>query len=174
MIKLTELIGRELKLRQPRALQNKYEILDGEAVAAVLSFRSAFGTLATAESAEGAWTFKRVGFFRPRVTVRASDQGPDMAVFKNNTWANGGTLELPDGRRYLADTNFWETRFEFRTDAGEALIRYRNVGGLLHLSSVIEIQRFVAETPWMVLLGSYLIVMMRQDSAAVAAVVATG
>jgi len=175
MTKLAELVGRELKWIQPHALKMEYELHSGDMVVAALRFRSSFGSFATATSADGSWTFKRVGFWQTRVTIRASGTETDLAVFRNNTWSGGGTLELPDGRKYPANTNFWATRYEFTTETGEALISYRKIGGMLHMSSVAEIHplaKDIPETPWMTLLGWYLTVMMHMDSAAVAAAAA--
>jgi hypothetical protein len=175
MMKMTELIGRELKWVQPNALKMEYELHAGDRTAATLRFRSSLGSFATAKSADGTWTFKRIGFWRTRVTVRAEGAESDLGVFKNNTWHGGGTLELPDGRTFPANTNFWATSYEFTSEKGEALIVYRKIGGLLHLSSAVEITaqaKSLAELPWMVMLGWYLSVMMHMDSAAVAAATA--
>ncbi len=172
MTKLVELIGHELKWIQPHALKMEYELHTGDGAVATLRFRSSFGSLAMATSADGSWTFKRVGFWQTKVTIRASETETDLAVFKNNTWSGGGTLELPDGRKYSANTNFWATQYEFKTEMGEALISYRKIGGMLHMSSVTEIHplaRDVPEMPWMILLGWYLTVMMHMDSAAATA-----
>ena len=99
-----------------------------------------------------------------------------MAVFKNNTWTGGGTLELPDGRRYQADTNFWMTAFTLTSESGEALVRYRRIGGLLTLSAAVEITpagASVPELPWLVMLGWYLVVQLHNDSAAAGSTAAT-
>jgi hypothetical protein len=175
MMKMTELIGRELQWTQPHALKMEFELRAGDMIAASLRFRSSFGSLATAESGDGSWTFKRVGFWHTRATVRASGAETDLAVFKNNTWSEGGTLELPDGCKYPANTNFWATQYEFRTERGEPLISYKKIGGILHLSSRVEIHplsKEVAQLPWMVSLGWYLTVMMCVDSTAAAAAAA--
>ena len=169
MIKMTELTGQELKWTQPHALKMEYELRAGDMIAATLRFRSSFGSFATAESADGSWTFKRVGFWNTKATVRASGAETDLAVFKNNTWSGGGTLELPDGRKYPANTNFWATQYEFKTESGEPLVTYKKIGGVLHMSSRVEIHassKEVAEMPWLVSLGWYLMVMLYMDSAA--------
>jgi len=172
MMKLAELVGRELKWVQPHTLKREYELRAGDVTAATLIFRNAFGSFATAASADGVWTFKRVGFLQTKVTIRAAGSENDLAVFKNSTWKGGGTLELPDGRSYPANTNFWATRYDFKTGIGDSLIRYRKVGGFLHMSSAVEIDplaRSMPEMQWMVMLGWYLTLMMYSDSAAVAA-----
>lgn len=160
-----------LKWDQPSVLKMWYELRTPEGEpAATLHFRSSFGSFATAESGDGCWTFKRTGFFRTKVTIRACDSDVDIAIFKNNTWSGGGTLELADGRTFQAATNFWQTKFAFQTEAGEKLIEFQK-GGLLHLSARVEIQPGVcsnAELPLMVTLGFYLIVMMNMDAVAAA------
>ena len=100
-------------------MKMKYELCAGEMIAATLRFRGSFGSFATAASADGSWTFKRVGFWQTKVTVRANGAETDLAVFKNNTWSGGGTLELPAGRKYLANISFWATQYEFKTEAGQ-------------------------------------------------------
>jgi hypothetical protein len=69
------------------------------------------------------------------------------------------------------------TTFGFTTETGEALVRFRKIGGMLSLSSTVEILpagAAFAAAPWLVMLGWYLTVQMHNDAAAVsAAVVAT-
>jgi hypothetical protein len=169
---LIELAGRELHWSQPNGFKAEYELRDGETLAATLRFRSSFGSLATAESADGCWTFKRIGFWHPVATVRACNEEAVLATFKNNTWANGGTLEFPDGRRWLATTNFWATKYVVKSEAGLDLVSYERIGGLKGLSSTMTIDSLaaqIAEMPWVPLFGWYLAVLMYMDSVAVPA-----
>ncbi len=166
MEKISDLVGRELIWSQPRALEMQYELGDRELVVATLRFRGISGSFATAESADGTWTFKRVGFLQTRVTIRESGCEADLAVFHNNTWDHGGTLEMSDGRKYLASINFWATQYSFKTEADDEIIRYRKIDGVLHMSAKVDIlpnARGIAETPWIVLLGWYLVVMMNRE-----------
>ena len=169
MQKITELVGQELQWTQPHALKMDYELRARDVIAATLRFRSSFGSFATAASADGTWTFKRVGFWHTRATVRAAGGEADLAVFKNNTWSGVGTLELPDGRKYPANTNFWSTQYEFKRETGEPLISYKRIRGALHMSSLVEIHglsKEIVEMPWLVPLGWYLTIMLHMDTAA--------
>lgn len=173
MKKLADLLDRELKWTQPSAFRMYYELQAGDELAATVRFRSAFGSLATSESGDGCWTFKRVGFFQTRVTIRVCGEETDIAVFRNNTWTGGGALELLYGRKVLVTTNLWQSNLEFKTESEETLLRFQSAG-LIHLSAQVEIQREaigLAELPWMVMLGWYLIVMMNMDTAASAVVI---
>lgn len=170
MRRIADLSGQLLTWEQPSALKMHYELRAGSEVVATLRFRSSFGSYATAESDDGCWTFKRVGFWRTKVTVRPCDSNDDIASFKNNTWSGGGTLELADGRTFLATTNFWQTKFGFETESADKLIQFQT-SGLIHLSATVEIELGainLPELPLMVMLGCYLIVMMNADAAVAA------
>ena len=172
MMTLEELVGRDARWLQPAAMKMEFELRVDDTVASTLRFRSSFGSFATAESAEGCWTFKRQGFWQTRAVVRAAGEETDLAVFRNNTWTHGGTLELPAGRRFSANSNFWRTQFGFTSEAGAPLVTYRNIGGILHSSARVEVHTGIRDAgglPWIVALGWYLTVMMRSDAASAAA-----
>ena len=168
MKRVAELIDRPLKWVQPSAFKMEFELRAGDELAATLRFRSSFGSFAKGESADGCWTFKRVGFWQTRATVRTCDTDTELATFSNNTWTGGGTLELPDGRTFRATTNLWQSKLEFKDGSDAALIQFAS-RGMAHLSATVEIQPTalrMPELPWMVMLGWYLIVMMSRDAAA--------
>jgi hypothetical protein len=164
-------VGRDLQWTQPHAFTAAYELRSGDDLIGMLTFRSSFGSLATGASADGRWTFKRVGFFSTRVTARADGSDSDLVVFRNNTWTGGGTVELPDGRHWLATTNFWQTRYEITTSAETPLLTFHQTSGLLHTSSAVNIHEAAAdlpELPWLVMLGWHLRILMQHHAAAAA------
>ena len=173
MQSLVGLTGTALRWEQPSASKMEYELrANGAATVTTLRFRSMFGSLATAESADGCWTFKRVGFWQPRVTVRVCGSETDIATFTNNTWSGGGTLVLPDSRKLLASTNMWATQYEFKTETDASLIHYK-MHGMIRLSSDVTLQPAAAdlpELPWLVPFGWYLTILMYMDSASASAV----
>ncbi len=101
MKKITDYLKKELKWVEPYLLKKEYELRSGEETIANLKFRSSFGTLATGESEDGCWTFKRTGFFKTKITIRESDTDKELGIFLNDSWKDGGTLEVNDGRRLL-------------------------------------------------------------------------
>jgi hypothetical protein len=168
MDKIANFAGQPLQWRRAGLLKAEYELRSDELVVATLRFRSAWGTFATAQSGDGCWTFKRVGFLQTRVTIRACESEQEIATFRNNTWSGGGALMLPDGRQYPANTNFWQTQYEFTTAAGEPLVHFHN-RGLFGSSADVTIlpgAEQAPELPWLVSLGWYLIIMMQNDAAA--------
>ena len=176
MNKISEISDQPLKWEQPSALKMNYELRANDEVTGTLRFRSSFGSFATAKSPEGCWTFKRVGFWQTRVTIRRCDSDADIATFQNNTWSGGGTLQFPDGRIFRATTNFWQTRLEFQTESGSTLLQFQSAG-ILHLSATVQIPNGSAalpELPLLVMLGWYLIVMMNMDSSSMGPATSAG
>jgi hypothetical protein len=167
-------IGQSLQWTQPQALKKKFELRAADEILATLELRSMFGSLGRGESADGCWTFKRVGFFQTRVTIRSCESETEIAQFKNSTWKGGGTLELPDGRELRATTNFWQTKLDFLDPSEAPLISFHS-GGVLHLSAEVNLQpnaSTLPELPWITMLGFYLIIMMQRDAAGAAAAAA--
>lgn len=174
MRKIIDYSQQSLKWVQPKMFDNKYELQANDGLVATLTFRGMGGTYATAESGDGSWTFKRVGFWQNKATVRTRDTESDLAVFRNNTWTGGGMLEFANRIKYKATTNFWMTNFEFQNESGEPLVRFK-YGGIFHLSSEVEIlpeARSLSELPVLIMFGWYLAVMLYMDSSSAAAVVA--
>jgi len=173
---LATLVNQPLAWTQPHAFTQEFLLHHGDVLMGSLVFRSAFGTFATATIPSGCWTMKRVGFLRTRVEVRPCDAEMPVGVFHNNTWIGGGTLTLPDGRELRADTNLWQSRYQFADAAERPLVQY-TTGGFFKASGEMLVTpegAALPELPWIAMLGWYLVVMMRRDSAAVGAAVATG
>lgn len=161
-------IHRPMRWVQPKVLDMAYELLDGDALVATLAFRSSFGSFATFRTSDGAWTFKRVGFWQTRATVRADGQTDDLGVFEPNTWSDGGTLTLADGRSMKVTTNLWQSKIEFLGAGDELLFRY-DTSGLLRDEASLTVSHTalaMAELSWLVCFGWYLVVSMRGDSPA--------
>ena len=167
--KLRDLRVSELRWTQPRTFSREFELRTDQVVGTLI-FPSMFGSLARGESADGCWTFKRLGFIQTHVSIRPCQSNQNVAVFRNNCWSGGGALEFHDGRRYLADSNLWQTRYSIRTEDEIPLLTFDRVRGVVHLSSDVEVHeaaQSLPELPWMIMLGWYLTVMQYSDSIAV-------
>jgi hypothetical protein len=155
-----------LKWEQPSAWRMQYVLRAGEEDAAALEFRSAWGSLATAESGDGCWTFRRVGFLQTRVSIRACGDETELATFRNHIWSGGGTLEFADGRAFRATTNLWQTRLEWQSSEKVPLVSF-HTEGVIRKSAQVEVEPHgstLAELRLLIALGWYLVVMMWQDA----------
>ena len=170
---ISETVGEELLWVQPAARRREYELRAGDDVVATLRFQR--GSLADAEAEGEHWTFKRQGFWQPRVTVRVPGSDADVAIFRAH-WAGGGMLEFASGRATrLSSANFWQSEWVWQEKA-QPLILFKGRHGIVKARGAVEIQSGSAglpDTPLLVLLGWYLILLHADDANAAAAVAAT-
>ena len=62
--------GDTFQWKQPKATVHSYELLRHDAPFGTMDFRSMWGTLAWSKDPVQDWSFKRVGFLNPHLTVR--------------------------------------------------------------------------------------------------------
>ena len=172
---ITEFLTYELHWLQPKGLSRNFELYHDETLVARLDFQSAWGSLAIASTASQSWTFKRVGFFKTRITARISGESSDIAIFTPN-WLGEGWIEMVGDRRYFwKSANFWASRFVINAEDGSTVITYKE--GVEHprFADWFKTQagvfveypaRGIPETPLLILLGWYLIILQQEDSAA--------
>ena len=114
----------ELLWKQPSARREEYELRAGDEVLATLRWPKSWGSLAEAEVAEGRWTFKRVGFWRTRGTLRVAGDEDDIGTLEAR-WTGNGTLTLASGESYgWESTNLWGTRYGWSDSRGTELVRF--------------------------------------------------
>jgi hypothetical protein len=178
---LSELSGLSAEWVQPKASVPSFHLRRGEMLFASLTFRSMLGTLATSQTSEGLWTFKRVGFLNPRVTIRVAGAEDDLAVYHPKVWGDGH-LAFKTGRSFVwKPVNFWATDWAF-TDAKETpLLRLKSgvekegLRDLLKDQATLELlpaSAGVEELSILVGLGTYLLILYRIDTAAAVAATA--
>ncbi|MGA9140568.1 MAG: hypothetical protein WBZ29_10105 [Methanocella sp.] len=168
-----------LKWVQPRARSPFFELRANDDALATLSREKLFGTLATAQTAEKTWTFKRVGFLQTRVTVRSPGYDADLATFKP-AWSYSGTLDI-QGRPYAwKQLSFMGTKWGFVRPDGAPIVTFKHAGGLdtiFKLEADVEISpgevSINADLPLLLTLGWYIMVMMADDTMAAAVVTTT-
>lgn len=177
-----------LEWTQKSAFHWSYELRQGDLLFATLNWRSSFGTLASATTADGAWTFKRVGFWSPRVTVRVEGSEYEEATFVPRNWSgSAGDLIYADGRTLqLAREGFWTSSWSFRdpmppspsakahpsesTSPEPALVRIADLGGMFRSRASLTISSPAEpRTPMLACLLWYLVILAAMDSAAGAA-----
>jgi hypothetical protein len=166
---------------QPKASLPSYHLRSDDALLVTLSFRSACGTLATAQTAEGVWTFKRVGFLNPRVTIRLAGSDEDAAVYQPKIWGDG-LLTCKSGKAFVwRPINFWATDWAFTDTQENQLLRLKGglekegLRDLFKDQATVELApaaQEVQELPILVCLGIYLLILRRLDAAAAIAATA--
>ena len=165
--------GKELKWQKPTKGDRTWKLVaDGETVA-TLRREKPMGSLFTADAGGRRWTFKRVGFFRVRVTIRPEGSETEEAEF-HPRWHGGGDLVFADGHRFdWSAKSFWRQEWAFTEGEANELLRYRCGFGMSRgLVTIAAPGARRRELPLLVTLGWYLILKMAEDAAGAAAAAA--
>ena len=119
--------SKSLKWEQTGKLSSRLTA-DGDVVA-TLAWAKSWGSLATAETAAGEWTLKRLGFLRPRVTLREAGSESDYAVLSMN-WAGDGRVAFSDLETFqLARSGFWNPEWVMLDSSGGAILSLKPDSG---------------------------------------------
>ena len=182
MLRLSDHLASELFWVQPKTMRRGYELRDGEELVGSLRFETAFGSLATARANQKAWSLKRMGFFRPHVTVRTAGGTSDIAVYRPRWTGTEGDISFSDGRVYHWNVaNFWATHYQVTDRQGMTVVTYRSGGldsglkGLLKTQARVQVPgtaRTLPDIDLLVIVGWYLIILQHEDSAAATAAIA--
>jgi len=167
-----------LEWLQPKTLDRYYELKARQQLLARLTFRSSLGTLATAETADGEWTFKRVGFLNPRVTVRVAGIDTDLAIYQPKFWGDG-VLTFKSGIAYAwKPVNFWRTDWSFFNAEEDEVLAFKSGVEQERLRDMFKTQYTLVRLgagperellPILATLGLYLLILHQEDAAAAVA-----
>ena len=161
---------------QPKAMSRAYELRSADSLIGTLRFEKSCGSVASAEVASQKWTFKRMGFLAPSVTVRSANLDANIAVFRPH-WGSGGTLHFADGQQaQWLSTNFWGSRCAFLASDNHIVLQFSHRESFFKASAQLEFERSDAalpEFPLLAALGWYLMILAADDAAAAAIVAAT-
>ena len=178
---IAEFVSLPLAILQPKAMERSFELRAGEELAGTLAFRSSFGSLALARTAESAWTFKRVGSFSPRATARLEGSEHDLVVYTPRWIGQSGEITLEGGERLrFASAGFWGTRFALSDAAGQTLATFGPEPEAHRFSDLFRAQAIVSVDPaasarpdlgLLLLFGWYLVVLHHEDATTAATTV---
>lgn len=114
----------DLRWIHPDPAVRYHELRSPEGKVASIRWRNAEGTLATGEWGEHSWTFKRFGFFHPKITIRRRGSEANVAGFEPNM-SGGGILHLEDGINYRLVGNFWRAEWRWVSGGGRDGLEFR-------------------------------------------------
>jgi hypothetical protein len=164
---MDSLSGQTFDWIQPTLGRRLFRLERGTGTVATLEFVSPWGTVARARSERGRWVFQKKGLLRSRVIASLEDGVTEVGTFLPRIWRPGGTLELPDGRRYDTVGNFLRTRYQVLDPGGFPLLEYRRTG-FLRTGGTMTLAPAGAQLrdlPWLMLFGWYLVVLSSGGSA---------
>ena len=154
--------------------QASWELRAGLDVVGTVSWQNPTedGTLVVATSADGRWSFKRVGVFSPRVTVRVAGTDTDVAIVTPHLGRS--LVAFADGHTvHFLRRGFWLNEFIFSESNGEPLLSFKEAGTRVEITTGAETR---SDASLLALLGCYLLQLYARDmeSAAMVAVLFAG
>jgi hypothetical protein len=182
MKSIKSLSNEHLLWTQPKTIHQFYELRLNKDIYGTLKFPKSSGSLAEVETLDGKWSFKRIGVFHTKITIREFGKDNDIALFKPNLMASSGSLEFSNGNSFIWEAaNFWATRFELKDTEGNLLVAFRagvddpKLKDWFKTQARVEITeqaKNFSELSLIVLLGWYLIIILHMDSSTSAVVAA--
>ncbi len=123
-------------------------LASGGHVYAKVTWVKAWGSLAIGESADGRWTLKRVGFLRPRVTVRSEGSQSDLAVVTMD-FGGGGKVAFSDASAFtFRRTGFWRPVLVLEDSTGRKVFTVTPSSRLGKRGAVLELEEEAARSSW--------------------------
>ena len=184
MKSVKEISNEHLTWFQPKAIHQFYELRSETDLYGTVNFPKSFGSLAEAESADGRWTFKRIGFFQIKITIREAGSDVDLAVFKPKWTGYAGSIEFADGKIFhWQSSNFFATKFDLQDSNEKILFTFRHgvedqkLKDWFKTQARVEVSeeaKKISETSMLVLFCWYLIVVLQMESSAGAVATAAG
>jgi len=152
----------DLAWRQTSAIKRDCELVGQGDLFAQIEWQSSFKASAIATTDGNRWRFRLEGFvFRQWITIETADSNQAVGLFQAQPSFNG-TLELPSGRMYTWESNFWLTKWLWSDAEGRELVRVdRNLS--LKTEGAVAITGDGMDNPdltLMITLGWYLIVLV--------------
>jgi hypothetical protein len=176
MESLEEFTGQKLIWVQSKAARRGYTLTDGDGVLATLTWTKIMGTLAVAEYDGKKYSFKRIGFLHPLVTVRKLEFEEDLA-FMRLSFGGNGVLEFHDGSRYvLQKMSFWKNQWRMSDSSGRTMCTFIPSRSFVrHTGEVTLSQEELKDghLPMLIVLGWYVIVLITEESESAAVVTVT-
>ena len=172
MESLTSLAGRELTWAPSRTARRTYELgMDGQIVATLYQ-PSGWRQDRVAVTTDGRWRFARVGVLHQRLVIADADTGAEVARMERSDWTRNGTLTLPDGKQYQwRSGGAWGSKWVWLDAAAQPLLHFRQ-SGVVRLQCAVTVEPQAASEPHLALLvalGWYLMLLTRDDNAAIIA-----
>ncbi len=168
MQRLADVLRQPLRWSQPDRRQRIYVLHASSHRMATLTFRSPSGSFAVGHSADGSWSFERVGFQPTTLTIRAEGGRGELASFESCGWNDGGTLRLTGDRSLIVAISHRPSQIELQGADQHPLFRCRiqGVGRSIAELEVLPALEGMREMPWLLLFAGYLAVMMHEDAKA--------
>jgi hypothetical protein len=172
-----ELTLKELYWSQKKSKERSLELVNENKIIGSIKWKKVAGSRATAELDDQKWTFKRIGFFKPRVTIRSEKKEETIAIFEPKR-SGDGSLFLKKKKFTWKPTDTTNNEFAFYNENDKEFIvkiskiKSKKTSEVFKFKSKVEINETVKtdnQLLLLIVLSCYLFESFENDSAIEAA-----
>ncbi len=159
---IRELGNKRLTWQPSAEAKASWELRSGDDVVGTVAWQNptSGGTLVVATSADGRWSFKRVGVLLPRVTVRVAGTDTDVATVTPHLGRS--LVAFADGHAvHFLRKGFWRNEFTLTESNGEPLLAFKEAGTRVEIGTGAERR---SDASLLALLGCYLLHLYARDA----------
>jgi hypothetical protein len=158
--------GTSILIMKPKMTRSFYELTQGEEDLGSITFTKPFGTLALVQLFGEEWTLKRMGFWKPYITVRRKDENNDyLQVPFSGKWQGLLSLTTHTGQLYeLCQIGFWSPKWVWMKQ-NKVLIEFDLKFGLKKYAELI-IREQDELISMLLIIGAYSMIMQGWDDGA--------
>ncbi|MEI6681527.1 MAG: hypothetical protein WCO44_02805 [Bacteroidota bacterium] len=160
--------GTSILIIKPKMTRSFYNLTRGEDNIGTINFPKTFGTLAEVKLFEEEWSLKRMGFWKPYITVRRQNATQDyLQVPFSGKFQGLLAFSAQNGESYeLTQTGFWNPKWVWIKHK-RALIEYDLKFGMKKYAEAIIWEKDDL-LPLLFMIGSYGLIMQGWDETAAA------
>jgi hypothetical protein len=163
--------GTSILIMKPKMTRSFYELIRREETIGSITFTKPFGTLAEVKLFDEEWSLKRMGFWKPYITVRRKDDTQDyFQVPFSGKWQGLLTLTTHAGDLYeLSQTGLWNPKWVWMKQNTE-LMEFDLKHGMKKYAELI-VREQDAMMNMLLIVGAYGMIMQGWDDGASAAAI---
>ncbi len=163
--------GMAILIMKPKMTRSFFELTRGEEKIGSIAFPKTFGTLAEVKLFKDEWSLKRMGFWKPYITVRRQNATQDyMQVPFSGKFQGLLSFSTQHGESYeLTQTGFWNPKWVWIKQK-RTLIEYDLKFGMKKYAEAIILDKDEM-LPLLLMIGSYGLIMHGWDETAAATAV---
>ncbi|MBM4171975.1 MAG: hypothetical protein FJ214_08925 [Ignavibacteria bacterium] len=168
MKNLSEYIGQELILTQPKFLKREYELNFGEEQLMKINVAGFFGNSVLIETSIGNWEIYKESIWRAGYSIRLKGRELPFAKYVKDKFKSSGTIELPRGQKLKIESNIWKGTYQLKNQAGTILTTFNNKISFKEKMIIkIENRSELLDThPWLLILIWFIALQRKQRAAA--------
>jgi hypothetical protein len=158
--------GMSILIMKPKMSRSFYELTTGEETIGNITFPKTFGTLAEVKLFKEEWSLKRMGFWKPYITIRRQNTAQDyLQVHFSGKFQGLLSFASVNGDSYeLTQTGLWNPKWVWIKHK-RALIEYDLKFGMKKYAEAI-IRDKDELLPLLLMIGSYGLIMQGWDETA--------